>query len=402
MKKFLLMIAAVATLFTACNNDDHECVCDDHSADLVGTWTCLTADFAEALVISADGKMVSTGVIGGQYWENQNGTVAVNEGKITLSFEDGNVIEGHFDIIPGVAFSIYNEQGGRMVFNYCKEDLADEVVGMWVLNDGVTGMTIQTYREDGKAIFTGFSPNSEGYMINAESSYDVVGDLMFQKTGDIYFVTRLTYIPDGNTLGDILSTTATILVNNEYVTSTYSFLRIKQTLDLAEKSYDYSNVYVTNVKGEDQDIPFFNSTINFSNMGKSVVDKFLKATLFNIQFPDANTIKYSFLETQMTTLQAPIVVEGNKMTIKMSTNNSACRDIELYVFQDQDNTQMHMYMPTTSFENFVGNMQVTLMSEQGQLDTADAAAVKAVFDNVESAVETINVSIVMKSTTRAL
>ena len=137
-------------------------------------------------------------------------------------------------------------------------------------------------------------------------------------------------------------------------------------------------------------------------MGKSVVDKFLKATLFNIQFPDANTIKYSFLETQMTTLQAPIVVEGNKMTIKMSTNNSACRDIELYVFQDQDNTQMHMYMPTTSFENFVGNMQVTLMSEQGQLDTADAAAVKAVFDNVESAVETINVSIVMKSSTRAL
>ncbi len=402
MKKFLLMIAAVGTLLTACNNDDHECAYDDHSADLVGTWTCLTADFAEALVISADGKMVSTGVAGGEYWENINGTVAINGDKITLSFEDGDNFEGHFDIIPGVAFSLYNEEGGRFVFNYSKEDLSDEVVGMWVLNDGVTGMTIQTYKEDGKAIFTGFSPNSEGYMINAESSYKVVGDLMFQKTGDTYFVTRLAYIPNGNTLGDILSTTATILVNNESVTSTYSFLRIKQNIDLASKSYDYSNVYVTNVKGKDQDIPFFNSTINFSNMGKSVVDKFLKATLFNVQFPDANTIKYSFLETQMTTLQAPIVVEGNKMTIKMSTNNSACRDIELYVFQDQDNTQMHMYMPTSSFENFVGNMQVTLMSEQGQLDTADAAAVKAVFDNVESAIETINVSIVMKSTTRAL
>ena len=67
----------------------------------------------------------------------------------------------------------------------------------------------------------------------------------------------------------------------------------------------------------------------------------------------------------------------------------------VYTFQDQDNTQMHMYMPTYAFENFFGNMQVTIMEQMGLLDTTDAAAVKAVFDSIDDAVETINVSFVM-------
>lgn len=39
--------------FIAC--EQHECNDYDHSADIVGTWTCLREDFAEALVIKADG-----------------------------------------------------------------------------------------------------------------------------------------------------------------------------------------------------------------------------------------------------------------------------------------------------------------------------------------------------------
>jgi hypothetical protein len=42
-------------------------------------------------------------------------------------------------------------------------------------------------------------------------------------------------------------------------------------------------------------------------------------------------------------------------------------------------------------------MQVTIMEQLGQLDTTDAAAVKAVFDSIDDAVETINVSFVMHS-----
>jgi hypothetical protein len=56
-----------------------------------------------------------------------------------------------------------------------------------------------------------------------------------------------------------------------------------------------------------------------------------------------------------------------------------------------------MYMPTYAFVNFFGNMQVTIMEQLGQLDTTDEAAVKAVFDSIDEAVETINVSFVMHS-----
>ena len=94
-------------------------------------------------------------------------------------------------------------------------------------------------------------------------------------------------------------------------------------------------------------------------------------------------------------MDAPIVVDGNKMTVKMSTKNAAYKDIDLYTFQDADCSQMHMYMPTYAFINFFGNMQATIMSQMGDLDLTDAAAVKAVFDSIDEAVNTINVSFVM-------
>ena len=45
--------------------------------------------------------------------------------------------------------------------------------------------------------------------------------------------------------------------------------------------------------------------------------------------------------------------------------------------------------------NIFGNMQVTLMEQMGLIDTTDAAAVKAVFDSIDEAIETVNVSLVM-------
>ena len=135
MKKILLMLTAVGTLLTACNNDcDHTDY--DHSADLVGTWTCLQEEFAEALVIAADGSVVSTGVAFGEYWENVKGNIVVKDGEVTMTFEDHDNYQGHLDIIPGMAFSVYNDKGRRFTYNYCKEDLADEVVGIIVI--GVT------------------------------------------------------------------------------------------------------------------------------------------------------------------------------------------------------------------------------------------------------------------------
>ena len=399
MKIFKFMtLALVAMLgFNSCSEDcDHEFIEHDHSADLVGIWTFTDGDFAEALVISADGSVVSTRLFSDEYREGVKGKIVVENNNVNFTFEDGGNFNSHFDIIPGVAFSFFNEEGERLTYNYCANDLADEVIGMWVLNDGVSGMTIQTYQEDGKCIFTGFSLGANDYLTNMESTYKVVGNLMFQKTGDRYFATRLTYVPNGTAMGDILSTTATILVGDKYVTSTYSFLRIKQSLDLAGQKYDYIKTYVSNVKGEDKDIPFLNTSFNFAKMDGSIIDKFLKSILFTVEFPDENTINYNFLlEGQNMPMSAPIEVEGNKMTIKMSENDPVFHDVVVYTFQDKDNSQMHMYMPTSSFEKFFANTSVSVMLGYGQIDKNDADAIAGVYQSVADAVHSINLSLVM-------
>ena len=60
MKIFKLMVVALVAMFGFIACDKHECNDHNHSADLVGTWTCLQEGYAEALVIKADGSAVST------------------------------------------------------------------------------------------------------------------------------------------------------------------------------------------------------------------------------------------------------------------------------------------------------------------------------------------------------
>ena len=397
--------------FIAC--DKHECVDHDHSADIVGTWTCIDEDFAEALVISADGTVVSTRLFANEYREDVKGTIVVENGNVTLTFEDGGNFKSHFDIIPGMAFSIFNEEGERLTYNYCANDLADEVVGMWVSNqttsdyvDSATGndMHVQTYQNDGKAYFTGYLFDLGQFLANAESTYKVVGDILFQKMPSglgegaiMCTASRVTYTPNGTALGDILSLVQYFTVGNNVIEHATSWLRVKQSLDLAGKKYDYIKTFVSNVKGLDKDVEFMGYTFNFAKMDGVKLDKMLKTLLFNVEFPDANTIKYAcHYNNEPMSLDAPIVVDGNKMTVKMSSKNAAYKDIDLYTFQDADCSQMHMYMPTYAFINFFGNMQATMMSQMGNLDLTDAAAVKAVFDSIDEAVKTINVSFVME------
>ena len=410
MKKIKLLVVAFVAMFGFIACDKHECNDYDHSNDLVGTWTCLTPDFAEALVINADGSLLSTGLAAGEYWENVAGNVVVENGNITLTFKDDDNFKGHFDIIPGVAFSIYNDKGGHLVFNYCANDLSDEIVGMWVCNDAPAGadndMAIISYANDGSTTFTGILPNKDGYMLNVNTTYNVVGDLMFKKnavqgTSDSpkYISTRLTYAPNGTGAGDIM----VYKHYNGTVETSSSYLRIKQHLELPGMKYDYIKTFVSNVKGVDKDVDVMGYTFNFAKMDGVVLDKMLKTVLFAVEFPDANTIRYSCKYNKFSMeMDAPIVVDGNKMTVKMSQRDAAYKDVDLYTFQDQDNSQMHMYMHTTAFVNFFGNMQIAFMSELGQLDKTDANAVKAVFDGIDAAVESINLSLVMTKATKAL
>ena len=194
----------------------------------------------------------------------------------------------------------------------------------------------------------------------------------------------------------MLTNTSIKVINGEAVELSASMLRIKQSLDLAGQKYDYIKTYVSNVSGEDKDVPFLNTSFNFAKMDGSIIDKFLKSILFNVEFPNANTINYNFLlEGQQMPMTAPIEVEGNKMTIKMSQTNPVYQDVVVYTFQDQDNSQMHMYMPTSSFEKFFANTSVAVMLGYGQLSADDADAIAAVYQNVADAVHSINLSLVM-------
>ena len=90
-------------------------------------------------------------------------------------------------------------------------------------------------------------------------------------------------------------------------------------------------------------------------------------------------------------------MEGNKVIVKMSENKAVYRDVEVYMFQDQDNTQMHMYMPVKSFENFIGNISAAMKAKRGDLDLNDANAVAQLYAKIDDLVETINVSFVFKA-----
>ena len=411
MKIFkFLAVALVAMLgFTACDKDcDHDFIEYDNTKNLVGTWTYLEEGQAEAMVIKADGSFEVTGVMkggNGSLYE-EKGSINVVNNKVSLVFEgDKDVIEGRLELVAGKSMSIVinEEYDIRLTYDYCENDLSDEIVGMWVCTQSTAfdqEMSVNTYQEDGKALFTGYTPDVNGYKANLESTYKVIGDLLIQKyyvNEDAQYITlRLNYSPNATGMGDILTITSITNQEGQAVEQYASLLRVKQTLDLPGKKYDYIKTFVTNVKGEDKDIPFLNTSFNFAKMDGSIIDKFLKSILFTVEFPEANKIKYSYLlEGKNIVIDAPIEVDGNKMTIKMSANNPAYQDVDMYAFQDQDNTQMHWYMPTTSFEKFFGNTSVALMLGYGQLDKDDTEGIANVYKTIADAVESINLSIVM-------
>ena len=408
MKIFkFLAVALVAMLgFTACDKDcDHDFIEHDFTQDIVGTWTTLNGELAEAMVIKADGSFTTTGIAKGGSLYEEKGTIKVVNNKVTLAFDgDKETFEGRLEFVAGKSLSLvmFDDNDVRLTYDYCENDLSDEVIGMWVCNDsGLPGvenhMGITTYSANGKMTMT--TANSEFIadgLVNAAADYKVVGNLMFItiSAGEkpMYVARELTYSPDATTVGDIM----TLKTYEETGFRTSSWLRIKQHLDLEGQKYDYIKTFVTNVKGEDKDIPFLNTSFNFAKMDGSIIDKFLKSILFNVEFPDAKTIKYSYLlEGQNVVIEAPVEVEGNKMTIKMSENNPVYQDVVLYAFQDKDNTQMHWYMPTTSFEKFFANTSLALMLGYGQLDKDDTEGIANVYKTIADAVKSINLSIVM-------
>ena len=402
--KFFRMwaIALVAALGLSSCESEQNWIDVDYSNDLVGTWTCLMEGYAEALVISADGSVVSAGVEDGEMWTEVKGCIKVNNNKMIMTFEDGDDFEGRFEMIPGQAFSIFNEEGDRITYKYCANDLSEKIVGMWVYNSGASDkddMFIHTIKADGTALLTGFVSASGDFFMQNRLQYVLVGDLYLTDGVKGAEATLLTYTPNATGLGDILTMRGFYAEGDKVVESMASFLRVSQNLDLPGKGYEYVSTYVTNAKGKDEDISMMGHNFNITKLDGGNLDKLLKYLFFKVNFADESTIKYQYhYNGNDIVFDAPIVVMGNLVTIKMSQLDAAYRDVDMYMFQDADASQLHMYMPTRSFINYFANMDVAVLFAEGKLDKNDADAVAAVFERMDDVVDSINVSFVFKAT----
>ena len=405
MKNFKLMaIALVAMLgFTACEKDcNHDFIEHDFTKDIVGTWTYVNGGQAEAMVIKADGSFTITGVmIHGALYE-EKGTIKVVNNKVTLAYDSGDVFEGRLELVAGKSMSIvlFEEDNIRLDYDYCKEDLSDEIIGMWIYNDEKE-MRIHSFEENGRAVFTGWSEDLGVLSVLQDSDYKVIGDLIFQGFSSDedsfakYIAARIIYTPNGTAHGDIMTFKHYLFDGTE---SAQSWLRVKQNLNLAGKTYDYISAYVTNVKGKDEDFNISGNTFNIAKMDAGDFDVMFRSLLSCYEFPDANTFKHTFsVNGQDAELVVPITVEGNKVTMEMTTVAPVLRNVEMYMFQDADDSQMHCYMPTTSFINYFGNLEFTTLLTEGKIAPADTAAIYKVFADMKARVQSINVSFVFKA-----
>ena len=409
MKKFKFMILALVAMcgFSACEKDcDHNFIEVDYNKELVGTWTCFQEGYAEALVINADGSVLSTGVEDGEYWENIKGNIKTINNKMTMTFEDGDNWEGRFEMLSGEAFTIFEENGETFTYNYCANDLSEEIVGMWVFDKGDEYIAITTYSEDGYMITT--TQASEfipGDLVNGVSKYKDVGDLRFlilpadhvvDGMGS-YLVARMVYTPNVTNFGDILTHTLYTPSANGVVEVTSSFLRIRQSLNLTGKTYDYNSAYVTNAKGTDEDFSILGHTFNMANIKGGNFDMLFRSELFCIDL-NANSITQHFRANgQNVAIEIPTTVEGNKVTLDYSAATAGLRKVDMYMFQDTDDCQLHIYMPTKSFINYFANLEIITMLQEGKLDINDATAIEKVFADMEARVESINVSFTFKA-----
>ena len=411
MKIFKIMaVALVAMLgFNSCSEDcDHDFIEHDFTQDIVGTWTTLNGELAEAMVIKADGSFTTTGVMKGGSLYEEKGTIKVVNNKVTLAFDgDTDVFEGRLEFVAGKSLSLvmFDDNAVRLTYDYCENDLSDEILGMWVCTDAPTengeAMIVHTFMENDKAIYTGFGTYVDEYLVNEETTYKVIGDILFYALpqdklaeGEYPYITKkLTYKPNGIAYGEIMEEKSM----KSDVERTSTMLRIKQNLNFTGKTYDYSTAYVTNAKGEDEDFTIMGNTFNIAKIKAGDFDKMFRADLFSVEL-DANSFKYKLRldNGQDTGFDAPMTVDGNKVTLDMSAINPVLRKVEMYMFQDANDNQVHVYMNTDAFINYFANMEVYTLILEGKINPSDSAAIAKVFADMEARIESINVTFVMK------
>ena len=416
MKNLKLLVVALVAMFgfSSCNKDcGHDFIEYDYSEALIGIWTYVADNGqAEAMVINPDGSFEVTGVMKGGSLYEEKGTIKVVNNKVSLVFDgDTDVIEGRLELVAGKSMSIvlFEEDNIRLDYDYCENDLSDEIIGMWVCNDFTTSgdadMMIETFYENGKSTLTGLLPMNDNYdqILNGATDYLVIGNLLIIEIpaevvdgkNSLYVADKLIYTPDGTAHGDILTMITYPKEGGSAATS--SWLRVKQNLNLDGKVYDYNSAYVSNAKGKDEDFTIGESTFNMSNIKGGNFDMMFRAVLSCFEF-SANSFTYKFRSNDMDIeFATPITVDGNKVTLDMSKMNPACRTVVMHMFQDKDDSQLHMYMHTDAFINYFANVEVATLIAMGEINQTDEAAIAKVFADMEARVESINVSFVLKA-----
>ena len=274
---------------------------------------------------------------------------------------------------------------------------------MWVCTQEVFGqeeesVAVNTYTEDGKSYLTAYMSELDGYLNQMESNYKVIGNLLIGSTNATsdspaqHLAIVLNIIPNGTELGDIMTH------YNPIYNTTATFLRVKQELNLTGKVYDYNTAYVTNAKGTDEDFTIMGNTFNMAKITAGDFDVMFRSELFCVEL-NANSFKYKLRldNGQYTGFDTPMTIDGNKVTLDMSAINPALRKVEMHMFQDANDNQVHFYMHTDAFINYFANMEVYTLIMEGKINQSDAAAVEKVFTDMEARVESINVSFVMKA-----
>ena len=170
-------------------------------------------------------------------------------------------------------------------------------------------------------------------------------------------------------------------------------LRVKQNLNLTGKKYAYKSAYVSDAKGTNEDFSMMGSTFNMSNIEGNNFDDIFGGDLYTIELT-ANSIKHTFHPNgQEVEVETPITVDGNKVILDMSKVSPACRPVEMYMFQDADDSQLHIYMHRKAFVNYFVNLGLP----ESNIDPNDTVAIEKVFADMESRIESINVSFVFKA-----
>ena len=393
--KFLVVVLVAMCGLNSCSEDcNHDFIEHDYSKDILGTWSIIGPDAAEAVVIKADGTMDFTGVHEGEFFETTARYETVNN-RMRLIWNDGFIDEGRLDVVPENTFlmTLDEETGAGYYYTYCREDFSDEILGSWLVQPDEASV-IYNYYADGTVDCTAYYYHlKEPTEYFTTASYKIVGDIIFEKViagkDTITFGSRLSYTPNGSSFGDVMKNTSFSMQGDELKESVISAVRVNPSLDLVGKKYKYSDCQITCVKGEDMNVQFMDFTYNFANLDVLDLTMVLRPLFFMVDFPDANNFQFSFFN-------APIVVEGNKMTVKMSEEVPTFKDVVFYTFQSEDGNQLHLCMDKTAFVNFCTNMHAKFKKfEDEQFDITNAESVNAIYNNINRAVESIKVNFVM-------